>query len=49
MKTGSKIIMIGCIFIVIGLPSLLLYGEMFLDIFLILTGIFWIIIGVYKK
>ena len=46
MKTGSKmIIIIGCIAIVMG-SSLLLYGELSPDIFLILGGILVIIIGV---
>lgn len=49
MKTGSKIITIGCIAIVMGLPSFLLYGELLISIFLILGGILSIIIGVFNN
>lgn len=49
MKTGSKIITIGCIFIVAGLPLFLLSGDVLPNIFAILLGIFWIILGVFKN
>ena len=50
MKTGSIIIsIIGCIFIFQGLISFLLYGHFSPDLFLILGGIFWIILGVYTN
>ncbi|SCG86855.1 LPXTG cell wall anchor domain-containing protein [Methanobacterium congolense] len=49
MKTGSMMIIIGCISIVMGLPSFLLYGELSPDIFLILGGILLIIIGVFRN
>ncbi|SCG86856.1 DUF5518 domain-containing protein [Methanobacterium congolense] len=46
----SKIIIIfGCIGIVMGLPSFLLYGELSPDIFLILGGIILILMGVYNN
>ncbi|MEL7670632.1 hypothetical protein [Methanobacterium sp.] len=49
MKTGSKIITIGCILIVAGLPLFLLSGDLLPNIFAILLGILWIITGVFKN
>ncbi|OPY27349.1 MAG: hypothetical protein A4E27_00565 [Methanobacterium sp. PtaU1.Bin242] len=49
MKTGSKIIIIGCILIIIGLPLFLLYGKLLPHIFLVLMGIFWIVWGLFKN
>ena len=50
MKTGSKMIIIGCISMVIGLLFLFsLHGKLLPWLFAILAGIFWIIIGVFKN
>lgn len=49
MKTGSKLIIFGCIAIVMGLPLFLLYGELLPDIFVMLGGMFLIIIGVFRN
>lgn len=49
MKTGSKVIIIGCIVLIMGLPLFLLYGELSPNIFAILVGILLIIIGVYMN
>ena len=50
MKTGSIIIsIIGCIFVFTGLPLFLLYGDFLHNLFLILVGILWIILGVYTN
>jgi len=50
MKINSKIIIIlGCVWIVIGLPGFLIYGGLLPDIFIMLGGILWIIIGVFRN
>ena len=49
MKTGSKLIIIGCISIIMGLLGFLLYDELSPDLFLILVGILLIIIGVFNN
>ena len=50
MKTGSKMIIIGCISIVIGFLFLFLFhGKLLPWLFAILAGILWIIIGVFKN
>lgn len=49
MKTGSKMIIIGCIMIVMELTIFLLYDKLLPWLFGILTGVFLIILGVFKN
>jgi hypothetical protein len=50
MKTGSIItIIVGCIFAIIGLFPLFLYGELISNMAVMLGGILLIIIGIFRN
>jgi len=49
LKTGSMIMILGCIFTVSGLLSLLLGMELIWNMGYILGGILWIIIGIFRN